>query len=154
MHNFAAILTIILLTLPYQGASAAKIYVDSGGNDAWSGQQQHANLDRTDGPLASLSGARDAVRRLKTKGPLSESVHVLLADGRYTLKDTLTFTPEDSGTEKCPIVYEAAPGAASASVGAGARRMPAAGPTRCKGRSTTSLPPVAKIESRTTISTM
>ena len=36
---------------------------------------------RTDGPLASLQGARDAIRRQKAAAPLAEPVQVLIADG-------------------------------------------------------------------------
>ena len=61
--------------------------------------------------VALLLAARDAVRRLKAKAPLAEPVRVVIAHGRYTLAETLTFTADDSGTENCPIVYEAAPGA-------------------------------------------
>ncbi len=55
--------------------------------------------------------ARDAVRRLKSEGPISEPVRVIVADGTYRLAEAVVFTAEDSGTEKCPITYEAALGA-------------------------------------------
>jgi hypothetical protein len=58
-----------------------------------------------------LEAARDAVRRLKAEKPLGEPVRVIVADGSYTLDRPLVLTPEDSGTEACPISYEAAPGA-------------------------------------------
>ena len=51
------------------------------------------------------------MRRLQAKAPLREPVRVVVADGRYTLPETLTFSPDDSGSENCPIVYQAAPGA-------------------------------------------
>ena len=63
------------------------------------------------GPLASLEEARDAIRRLKADGPLREPVTVVVADGAYTLERPWLLTPEDSGTQACPIRYEAAPGA-------------------------------------------
>jgi hypothetical protein len=90
---------------------ATTLYVAPDGNDAWSGQLSGVNSLRTDGPLASLPAARDAVRRLKAKAPLAEPVRVVLAEGRYTLVQTLTFTADDGGTEKYPVVYEAAAGA-------------------------------------------
>src|SRR5581483_9741242 len=79
------------------------------GNDAWTGTRAHPNPQHTDGPLASLAGARDAVRRLKERGPLSEPVHVVFAGGTYTLKEPVVFGPQDGGTENAPILYEAAP---------------------------------------------
>lgn len=112
MHKLATILAATFLAVSCRGALAVTFHVAPDGNDAWSGRLERANRDGTDGPLASLSGARDAVRRLKAESPLREPVHVVIADGRYALLETLTFAPEDSGTESCPIVYEAAPGAA------------------------------------------
>jgi hypothetical protein len=92
-------------------ARAATLHVAPDGNDAWSGTLERPNAGQTDGPLASLNGARDAVRKLKAQGPLSEPVHVVIAAGEYFLAEPLTLTPEDSGTEACPVSYEAAPGA-------------------------------------------
>jgi len=111
MNKLATILTTTVLALVCHAGLAATFYVGPDGNDAWSGRLQRANPDRTDGPLASLAGSRDAVRRLKANAPLSDPVHVVVADGRYAIQGTLTFTPDDGGTGNCPITYEAAPGA-------------------------------------------
>jgi hypothetical protein len=54
-------------------------------------------------------GARDAVRALKAKGPLSEPVRVIVAGGRYALAEPFVLEPQDSGTPQAPITYEAAP---------------------------------------------
>jgi hypothetical protein len=102
---------VTVLALACHAGSAAILYVAPDGSDAWSGRLQRPNRDRTDGPLASLAGARDAVRRLKAKSPLTEPVRVVVAEGRYTLNETLTLTPDDSGAEERPISFEAAPGA-------------------------------------------
>ncbi|MCK4324724.1 MAG: right-handed parallel beta-helix repeat-containing protein [Armatimonadetes bacterium] len=106
---------LLLLSTALMASSHAAwgltLWVAPDGNNAWSGRPVRPIAARTDGPLASLSGARDAVRRLKVQGPLTEPVRILVADGTYTLTEPLVFEPEDSGTEKCPIVYEAAPGA-------------------------------------------
>jgi hypothetical protein len=64
-----------------------------------------------DGALSSLTEARDAVRALKARGPLTEPVRVSIADGTYPMVEPVQFTPADSGTAECPITYEAAPGA-------------------------------------------
>src|SRR5512137_807023 len=111
MHKLSTIVTAAVQALVCHVALATNFYVGPDGHDTWSGRLPHANRDGTDGPLASLAGARDAVRGLKTKSPLSEPVHVVIADGRYALPETLTFAPDDSGTENCPISYEGAPGA-------------------------------------------
>jgi len=41
------------------------LHVSPGGDDGWSGRLERPNEGRTDGPLASLIGARDAVRRAR-----------------------------------------------------------------------------------------
>lgn len=92
-------------------SDAATLHVAPIGNDTWSGRLSRPNAQKTDGPLASLKGARDAVRKLKAQGPLTEPVRVIFAGGSYALTEPVTFTPEDSGTEACPIFYQAAPGA-------------------------------------------
>ena len=64
-----------------------------------------------DGPLKSLDAARDAIRALKAKGPLTEPVRVVVADGVYRMSEPFVLMPQDSGTKDCPVTYEAAPGA-------------------------------------------
>ena len=81
------------------------------GNDAWSGKLRGRNAAGNDGPLATLAGARDALRRLKAHGPLDGPVTVSVAAGTYPLRETLVFEPQDSGTPMSPVVYQAAPGA-------------------------------------------
>ena len=89
---------------------AADFYVAPGGNDAWSGHLAAAKPDGSDGPFATLAGARDAIRRLKAKGPLKKPVLVLVADGTYRVSGPVVFTAEDSGTKDAPITYAAVPG--------------------------------------------
>ncbi len=85
-------------------------HVASAGNDAWSGRLAAPNRARTDGPLATVGRARDAVRALKAQGGLKSRVCVLIHGGTYRLPQTLTFGPEDSGTPASPITYMGAPG--------------------------------------------
>ncbi len=86
--------------------SAAELYVATDGNDAWSGTLAAPNAERTDGPLATLSRARESVRQMKEDG-LEQPVTVWLRAGTYYLAEPLVFTPEDSGTAACPITYAA-----------------------------------------------
>jgi hypothetical protein len=106
-------LTAMLLTIATGPAAclAVNLYVAPDGNDGWSGRLERPNAEKTDGPLASLAGARDAVRKLKAQAALSEPVQVRIADGVYRLSEPVVFEPADSGAEACPIIYEAAPGA-------------------------------------------
>ena len=92
-------------------AWTAEFHVAPDGNDAWSGRLARANSDKTDGPLATLTAARDAVRKLKALGPLAEPVRVVVAGGVYPVTGSLVLEPADSGTPQFPITYEAAPGA-------------------------------------------
>lgn len=89
---------------------AITLYVAPDGNDGWSGSLPVPNADGTDGPLATLARARDRVRELKAAGPLPGPAQVLLRGGVYRLSQTVTFTPQDSGTPENPITYAAYPG--------------------------------------------
>ena len=88
------------------------LYVATNGNDAWSGALAEPNAAGTDGPLATLAGARDRLRALKAEGPLAGPVKVLLRGGAYHVTEPVVFGPEDSGTVAAPIAYEAYPGEA------------------------------------------
>jgi len=94
-------------------AGTLVLHVRPEGRDNWSGRLTHPKADGTDGPLASITGARDAIRAIrKTVGLLRTPVRVEIAAGTYRLSRTIRFTPADSGTKACPITYAAAPGAA------------------------------------------
>lgn len=93
---------------PYSVAdSEYDFYISPDGNDSWSGKLCAPNRDRTDGPFATLSRVKDAVRQLKQQSGLSHDIKVALRDGIYYLAQTLVFTPEDSGTDDNSIIYEA-----------------------------------------------
>jgi len=89
---------------------ALELYVAPEGNDAWSGRSASAAADGSDGPLASLAGARDAIRRLKAQGAIAGPVKVIFRGGVYRIAEPVIFTPEDSGTASAPIIYAAQPG--------------------------------------------
>ena len=112
-----AAVAALLLFLPQVAAPAAlqvdataNFHVNPLGNDAWSGRIAAPNAERTDGPKASLAGARDAVRELKANGNLTHTVVVKIAGGRYVLAEPVVFTPADSGAPLFPVIYEALPG--------------------------------------------
>src|SRR5690348_10833904 len=60
-----------------------------------------------DGPITSLTAARDSIRRLREQNPAkaNEPVTVLLHAGTYWLSETFTLTAADSN-----VTYAAAPG--------------------------------------------
>ncbi len=97
-----------------EGAANARadFYVATNGNDGWSGKLAAPNADRTDGPFATITRARDAVRQARAQqaGPCT----VLIRGGTYYLTEPIVFGPEDSGTEAAPITYAAYPNEAPA----------------------------------------
>ncbi len=82
---------------------AAEYFIAPHGDDAHPGSKEQ--------PFATLTRARDAVRTLKSSGPLKDPVRVTIADGRYNLGEPLVLLPEDSGTQQTPVIYQAAEGA-------------------------------------------
>jgi hypothetical protein len=81
------------------GLAAADLHVSPKGNDSNPGTREK--------PLASLAGARDAVRKLNRDAPIT--VH--FAAGTYFVGKAIEFAAQDSGTEKAPVIYQAASGA-------------------------------------------
>jgi hypothetical protein len=110
-HALLPGLCAMMLGAPLAGAAETVLYVSVDGKDQWTGRLPMANAARTDGPLASLEGARDAVRRLKGGQGLPGPVRVEIAAGTYRIERPVLFAPQDSGTAAAPIVYAAAPGA-------------------------------------------
>ncbi len=101
-----------VLCSPVHGAevkvSPMMLYVATDGNDAWSGKLAVPTAARTDGPFATLTRARDEIRKLKTAGPLpAGGITVELQPGVYELAATFELGAEDSGTPQCPITYRA-----------------------------------------------
>ncbi len=99
------LLTVVLLGV-ISPAAAATLYLAPDGNDAWSGRRADPAADRSDGPVASLKGARDAVRRMRASSARGEAITVLVKPGVYRVEETVEFHPEDSGTPGAPVTYE------------------------------------------------
>lgn len=93
-----------------QAADTLTLYVATDGSDAWSGRLTEPAAAGDDGPLATIAGARDAIRALRAAGDLEGPVTVHLRGGTYYLPEAVRFGPEDSGTAAAPITYEAYPG--------------------------------------------
>lgn len=87
-------------------APGRELYVAPDGNDAWSGQLSETNAARTDGPFRTLARAQAVARDLEQAG----GVTVVVRGGEYALTAPLSFTAEDSGTSRAPVVYKAAEG--------------------------------------------
>jgi len=73
------------------------IYVSPEGNDS--------NNGTIDKPLATISAARDKLRKLKKEGEWpNNAVHIYLKEGIYELDETLVFNELDSGTINSPLI--------------------------------------------------
>lgn len=87
---------------------AAELYVSPSGNDKNDGSK--------DNPLATLEGARDAIRQSPV-AQRQKGVTVWLMDGTHVLDRTLELDGRDSGTKDNPVVYRAVEGAKVALMG-------------------------------------
>jgi hypothetical protein len=87
------------------------LHVAPDGDDRWTGRLAAPNPARSDGPLASLEAARDAVRALaSSRGLPPGAVTIELRGGRYARSAAFTLGPADSGAPDAPITYRARPG--------------------------------------------
>lgn len=110
--------TLVMCSLAYlilgapTGAQtpALTLYIAPDGDDGWSGTRAEPTVDHRDGPLATLAGARDALRKLRARGPLPGPVSVLVRGGVYYVPQTVVFGPQDSGTPGSPVTFRAYPG--------------------------------------------
>jgi hypothetical protein len=104
-------LLLLLVAFAPLAAAAGVVHVAPDGDDAWPGALARPNDDGSDGPLATLEAARDAVRRARAAGVGGE-VTVLVQGGDYVRQATFELTAEDGGTAEAPVMYRAADGAA------------------------------------------
>ena len=106
MKNMLVGEIVVLFALPL-AVCGADLYVAPNGNDAWSGRFAEPQPNGDDGPLASLVGARDRLRAIRSRqspeppGPLT--VH--LRGGMYTLAKTFELGSSDSGSKSHPVIY-------------------------------------------------
>ena len=101
------ILVGVMAMASVSAAVDTNLYVSPQGNDAWSGTLPVVNADRSDGPFATLTHARDAIRALRTAGKPLGTVRIQLREGRYLVTEPVIFGQEDSGTVDAPVYIEA-----------------------------------------------
>ncbi|MDY3928132.1 MAG: stalk domain-containing protein [Clostridia bacterium] len=98
LSNFMAF--TMLYAIPVYAENEISLFVSPFGDDK--------NEGTIDLPLATLEGARDKIRQMKSDNKLSgREVTVYFRDGIYDITDTVEFTEQDSGTDESPIVYKA-----------------------------------------------
>ncbi len=94
---------ILLIFFSLTANAQREIYVSPLGNDL--------NAGTLTQPLASLIGARNAIRQYKMNHDQAVSFVVIIADGNYAMKEPLILTPKDGGTAEHPVTYKAEKGA-------------------------------------------
>ena len=75
------------------GGGALVLHVSPKGNDQWSGKLTEPNAGRTDGPLATIEGARDALRRLRAGAESRPGAEVRIAAATYFSRARSSSTP-------------------------------------------------------------
>jgi parallel beta-helix repeat protein len=116
-------------TVPAQSPRPITLYVAADGDDGWSGRRRSANAERSDGPFATITRARDAIRVLPAAVRRARRIIISIRGGVYRLSEPLVFTPQDSGTMAHPVTYQASRG--ETPVWSGGRRI--AGWTKTEG---------------------
>ena len=101
------LLSIMAVGLSVAAETDADFFVSPKGSDSWSGTLAEPDEAGTDGPFATLAGARDAVRKLKQEK--KGDIVVLIRGGTYQLKETVVFGLQDSGAADSTITYAAYP---------------------------------------------
>lgn len=81
------------------------LHVSLKGHDSWSGLLPEPKGDGTDGPLKTLTQARDRIRVLRAEERLGGSIEVLVHKGLYEMAETTFINEEDLSDEKTPVKY-------------------------------------------------
>lgn len=105
MRRFIAVLIAAVLLLGTtsvisyaESEDRCLIYVAADGSDS--------NEGTLNAPLATLKGARDKIRELKSSGANYAKGYVVnVRGGTYNFSEGLVLTEDDSGTETAPIIY-------------------------------------------------
>ncbi|MCU0960528.1 MAG: right-handed parallel beta-helix repeat-containing protein [Pirellulaceae bacterium] len=89
-------------------AQDADYFVAPGGNDQWSGRLVEPQADGKDGPLATVGRAQQLVRELKLAQPdRDRPIVVAVRGGVYRLTTPWILGPDDAGTSRAPVIYQA-----------------------------------------------
>ncbi len=90
----------VVTITPARAAIQATYYVSPSGSDS--------NAGTLAAPFQTLAKAQSVVRTVNSN--MSGDIHVYLHGGTYPITSTVTFTPQDSGTNGHIIYYQAYPG--------------------------------------------
>jgi len=98
-----ALLAALVPAAPAGAQTAVQLHVAPGGRDSWSGRLAVPNRARTDGPLATLEAARDALRAIPRRGPATVWIH----PGIHRRTCAFVLEPRDGGRPGAPVAYRA-----------------------------------------------
>ena len=100
-YGLATLVLLFLLSFQFPENKVKRFYIAVNGKDS--------NNGSVDQPFATLEAAQSAVRAAKKNGTITP-IEVVVRGGTYYLKQTIEFTPEDSGTISAPVIWKAADG--------------------------------------------
>ena len=100
--SFTALLAILFFNMDEVLATGVKIYISPSGNDNNPGTKEL--------PLASLDGAIQSLRNLKSSQNFNNPVEIIIGAGEYFVTGPVILKPEDSGTDTAPVVFRAEDG--------------------------------------------
>lgn len=99
---FILLIFLSFCTIEKVHAAKVQIYISASGNDKNPGTKEM--------PLASVSVAIERLRTLRKNQELTGTTEVIIGGGEYFISEPIVLRPEDSGTEKVPLVIRAAYG--------------------------------------------
>ena len=98
-----AIFFCTLFVIPSNFSHGLELFVAPSGNNQNPGTRQQ--------PLATLTAARDLLRKIRSdENYTDQAITVTVLAGTYLFDQPLTLGKQDTGSEKFPIVYQAADG--------------------------------------------
>lgn len=96
----SSLLAFTLSPLVVSAATQATYYISPSGNDS--------SLGTIGSPFQTITKARDIVRTINSN--MTGDIYIYLRGGDYRISNTITFEPQDSGTNGYRIYYQAYPG--------------------------------------------
>jgi hypothetical protein len=110
LHALSALWLALAGTMSCHSEEAPSFYVNIQGSDNADGSAEK--------PFKTIKRAQLAVRQLKKKQPArKQPIVVRISKGTHSLQQPVAFTPEDSGTEVAPVIFEGDSGSAVISGG-------------------------------------
>ncbi len=110
--NRSAAVVATLLSIGLTCSCAAKtirIYVAKDGRNSWSGRLIHPADHGSNGPLATLAAARDAIEAIRQKDSKAAANQfvVEIEPGTYRLSQSFALGAGDGGSTRYPLIYRA-----------------------------------------------